>query len=312
MVEDLIKLEGSILVNIPEPKVIKIGLLLYAADNLEAHQIGGYSGSFSSKSICRFCHCQYDDLDKNIHDHDGKRPHKRWSNQEYDNIALSLKQPETILTVENVIFPAEVEDSDEDDESDEGEEESDEDSDEDTEHIENWGVKSLCPLNVLQSFHCVSGLPPDVLHDHLEGVVPEDLYSIIRALSSKGWFSIDSYNRKLKDLGWFSYETRDKPQSVPTVRNTKKLKGKAVSQWVHIRNFPLLVEKFVLDKNDLVLALGLKLHEVTERILAPEFYEFEIQLLDDAVIDYLELRKKVRLEYPEFFARPKPKHHFLR
>ena len=54
MVEDLIKLEGGILVNIPEPKVIKIGLLLYAADNLEAHQIGGYSGSFSSKSICRF------------------------------------------------------------------------------------------------------------------------------------------------------------------------------------------------------------------------------------------------------------------
>ena len=135
MVEDLIKLEEGIMVNIPDPKVIKIGLLLHAADNLEAHQLGGFSGSFSSKSICRFCHCQYEDLDVNIHDHDGQKAHKRWSIQEYDDIAGSLEQPETIETVENVIFPAEVTDdvSDEDDGSDD----SDNDNDSD-EEIENW------------------------------------------------------------------------------------------------------------------------------------------------------------------------------
>ena len=72
--------------------------------------------------------------------------------------------------------------------------------------------------------------PLDLLHDMFEGVVAEDLLSIIRTLSSKGWFSIDAYNCALKDFKWFSYETSDIPQSVSTSRKSKKLKGKAVSQ----------------------------------------------------------------------------------
>ena len=78
----------------------------------------------------------FDDLDKNIHDHDGKE--------------VSLKKEHSIYS---------------DDESHEGDDESDKNSDDDTEQIGIWGVKYLCPRNVLQSFHCVIGLPPDVLHD---------------------------------------------------------------------------------------------------------------------------------------------------
>ena len=32
-----------------------------------------------------------------------------------------------------------------------------------------FGLRGKCPLNVLQSFHCVHGMPPDILHDILEG-----------------------------------------------------------------------------------------------------------------------------------------------
>ena len=53
LIEDLSKLESGLLMNIPEPKICKFGLLLYVADNLEAHTIGGFSASFSSKSVCR-------------------------------------------------------------------------------------------------------------------------------------------------------------------------------------------------------------------------------------------------------------------
>ena len=51
LINDLKKLQNGITVNCPEPKVVKAGLLLHAADNLEAHLIGGFSGSFSSKSV---------------------------------------------------------------------------------------------------------------------------------------------------------------------------------------------------------------------------------------------------------------------
>ena len=116
----------------------------------------------------------------------------------------------------------------------------------------------------------------------------------------------------MRETSWKSYEAADKPQLLPSARNARKLKGKAISQWVHLRNFPLIVEKFVIDKDEEVLALALKLHEVTERATASEFHVYEIDLLEDCVIEYLNLRKKLRQEYPDFFNRPKPKHHFFR
>ena len=56
----------------------------------------------------------------------------------------------------------------------------------------------MCPLNILQSFHCTSGFPPDLLHDHMEGVMSQDLLGIIRILSLKKWFSIKEYNKDMK------------------------------------------------------------------------------------------------------------------
>jgi len=164
---------------------------------LEAHQLGGFSGSFSSRSICRFCHIQYNDLDQHIHDYDGDESHKRWQISEYDSIAGAFEPLPSVNTIESDDPPQEISEDDadyasysDDSETEEFPEEPDED----------WGVKHSCPLNVLKSFHCVNGLPPDLLHDLLEGVVAEDLLSVIRALAKKGWLTIDLYNKKLKNF----------------------------------------------------------------------------------------------------------------
>lgn len=78
-----------------------------------------------------------------------------------------------------------------------------------------------------------------------------------------------------------------------------------------MRNWPLLIKKFVQDESDDVLSLSLKLHEVTERLTAAEFFSYEVNILEEAVVGYLDQRKIIREEYPEFFHRPKPKHHYL-
>ena len=305
LVDDLLKLEEGVLI---DHRRVKFGLLLYAADNLEAHQLGGFSKCFSSNSICRFCHCQYENLDSHIHDFDGETAHKRWSISEYDSIVASLGE-EGMSDIEYLY-------NNDGNETDDNDSDGDEDggiSDSDNEDREDWGVKSKCPLNKLSSFHSVGSMPPDLMHDLLEGIVPEDLLSIIKALSARGWFTIDAYNERLRKLGWQSYESRDRPESVVSGgKSASKLKGKAISQWVHLRNFPVLIEPFVQDKDDPVLALALKLHEVTERVTAGEFYEYEIELLHDSVIEYLEMRKNLRSLHPNIFKRPKPKHHFLR
>ena len=311
------QLEEGIVVNIPDPKELKVGLCLYIADNLEAHQMGGFSSCFSSKSICRFCHIQYEQLDDNIHDYDGNAAHDKWSVDEYESIIANLnEEEETVDDVQGPVLAREMlteadmfaPDSDNMDNSSDSDDPGD---DSDKEDINDRGVKSKCPLNTLQSFHCVNGFPPDLLHDLFEGVVAEDLLSIIRCLSLKGWYSLEAYNTSLKKIGWFSYESSDRPLAVPVNAKVVKLKGKAVSMWVHIRNWPLIIKPFIADRSDPVLSLGLKLHEVTERITATEFRQYEIDLLKEAVLEYLDMRKQIRLENTRIFLRPKPKHHFL-
>jgi hypothetical protein len=127
MVEDLKKLECGLKINDPQEKVVKVGLLAHAADNLEAHSIGGFSSCFSSNFICRFCLIKYKDLDENIHDYSGESAYPRWTESEYDKIAASLPQhdDESIEgEIENDLEVGELFSQDSD--SDAAEEESDE------------------------------------------------------------------------------------------------------------------------------------------------------------------------------------------
>ena len=147
------------------------------------------------------------------------------------------------------------------------------------------------------------------------GAVPEDLLGILRILEFKGYFGIEEYNVCLKSLGFSSYEGGDAPYPVPTSKSRKisKLKGKAVSQWVHARNWPLVMKKLVKhsDEDD-VIELGLKLHELVERLTAIEFFPYEVDLLREKLVQYLTLRKSIREEFPSLMTNAKPKHHFLR
>ena len=302
IVEDLKLLEKGITVYQPVQRVVKCGLLLYPADNLEAHAVGGFSQSFSSRDICRFCHIQYDDLQVNIHDY-GSKQHNKWSKQEYDRAA---KAAEDKMKPSDDIY---------DDDSSESEAlssaEDGSGSEESEDEGQRFGVKHRCPLNSLQAFHSVSGFPPDLLHDIFEGIVSQDLLGIIRILKCKGWFSIEEYNVNLKSIKYKSNEASDKPEKVPDNMKVKKLVGKAVSNWTHIRNFCLLIRKFVQNKEEPALLLGLQLHEIVERVTANEFREFEISVLEDKIIDYLDCRQTLYNEYPHLLGSAKPKTHHL-
>lgn len=70
-----------------------------------------------------------------------------------------------------------------------------------------------------------------------------------------------------------------------------------------------LVNNF--SEDDQVLDLGLLLHEIVERVVASEFREHEIDILEEKIYCYLDLRKKIRIEHPATILSPKPKHHFM-
>ena len=107
--------------------------------------------------ICRVCHCQYDDLENHIHDRDPK-PHQLWSVNEYDRIVESLvDEPEDTFEIDSDNQELE-EDEVESAVSDDSDADFTESSEFDEEQpVDNRGIKSSCPLNVLESFYSIWG-----------------------------------------------------------------------------------------------------------------------------------------------------------
>ena len=144
-----------------------------------------------------------------------------------------------------------------------------------------------------------------------QGVICQDLLAINRVLISQHWFTVEEYNESLKTLGYYSYENSDKPMPLAQGPKVQKLKGKAVSLWVHMRNWPFIIRSMVNNADCKVLGLGLLLHEIVERITAPQFRDYEVEILEEKIYSYLDSRAEIREEFPRFISKPKPKHHFM-
>lgn len=50
-----------------------------------------------------------------------------------------------------------------------------------------YRLNANCPLNVLDNFHCITGLPSDIAHDIFEGVVSYVLTKVIKSFVSEGF-----------------------------------------------------------------------------------------------------------------------------
>ena len=130
---------------------VKAGVLSYAAHTLEASVVGGFSACFSSKDVCRVCHIQHKELETRI-----TGPHANWSETEYDAIIQSLHIEDDEEESTSTLSCEEDELSGESDVdvsvcSDSVSE--DDFSDGENIVVDKHGVKSNCPLNVLESFH---------------------------------------------------------------------------------------------------------------------------------------------------------------
>jgi hypothetical protein len=118
------------------------------------------------------------------------------------------------------------------------------------------------------------------------------------------------FSQALQSHRFKSYEMNDRPQPIVN-RKALKLPGKAVSIWLHMRCFGMIMQRFVEDYDDDVLSLALELSDITERLSAVEFREHEVDQLEQDIINYLDHRKLVFDEFPALLGTPKPKHHYI-
>ncbi|XP_054929068.1 uncharacterized protein [Dermacentor andersoni] len=75
-----------------------------------------------------------------------------------------------------------------------------------------YGVSGESCMNALQSFDVVQGLPPDIMHDLFEGVIPFAMKHVISHLVTNNILTLDRLNQRLSS---FSFQGADKKSKLP-------------------------------------------------------------------------------------------------
>ena len=79
-----------------------------------------------------------------------------------------------------------------------------------------YGVKFRSIFNELKYFHVIGGLPPDIMHDLLEGIVPLVVIANIKSLLKIGQhgFKLAELNKMIANFKYGLNEIRDRPSEI--------------------------------------------------------------------------------------------------
>jgi len=154
------------------------------------------------------------------------------------------------------------------------------------------------------SFLVIDGLPPDIMHDLLEGVVPFEMSLILKYCISKGYFTLEELNSILASWKYGPLDKENKPVPIsPTFVDA--IKQNAGRMWCLLRLFPLMVAHKI-PVGDKYWQFFLQLKDIVELVFAPRLAVGHILMLQTKVQDHLHL-------YCELFPDKllKPKQHYM-
>lgn len=169
-----------------------------------------------------------------------------------------------------------------------------------------YGIKENSPLNKLNHYHVIGGLPSDISHDLFEGLVPEVLEHVIRYCVQNQIFTMEYLNDRIDNFPYGSVDKPNKPSVMPQTVSNFKVKQTAMQCWCLLRLFPLLVGEKV-PANDEKWEVILKLMFMVEAVCSPVFSKADVLFLGDIVEDFLQTL------YEEQFSevgKIKPKGHY--
>ena len=266
LIEDTKKLEsyGLCVSNENLPETIFDSVATLAADNLGAHDIGGFRKTFSSGRICRFCMCSHTDLLTKCSESD-----------------FVLRRPDIhnmhVLAVAN-----------------------------DSTLKAAYGVVGSCSLSCLKGFSPVQCIPPDIMHDCMEGIIPHFLQYFFSYLTASGVTSINILNEKLQSLVFGPTDYKNKPRALPNdiIQNNGKVSLSASEAWCLFRLLPLILYDLISGDNDAWRLYGL-LSEIFEIVFAPRFEKHILSHLNLLISKFY---SSFVAEAPSYV---KPKFHFL-
>ena len=247
---------------------VKGTLAFISADNLGAHTIGGFFENFSTvQHFCRFCCITLSDFLQS------ENPNL-WVSQFRDK---EVYEEQVQLLRDN------------------------------TENSRRCGLKTECIIhNYLANFHVTHGLPPDVSHDLLEGIVPFEIALCIGHFINSGYFSLDYLNHRIHDFPFKGQDITNKPHEInPTFKKSHTIGGNATENRCLLKLLFLFIGSIV-PEDVTVWHLLLDLKDIVELCHVPVLSETEICLLEAKINSHHLLFRKC---FP--LNKLKPKHHYV-
>ncbi|XP_047186147.1 uncharacterized protein LOC118292452 [Scophthalmus maximus] len=242
------------------------GTVLYdAADNLGAHSLAGFLESFTVDKFCRFCSAS--SIDTQHQDGVCSGFFKLRDKDSHDKQVQEVREDQALS--------------------------------------QTYGVKRACPLTEnVEHFHAITGYPPDILHDILEGIVPTELSLCLKDLIDKGYFTLEMLNQAIRYFNYTFTDKTDQPQE-KGFSAKRTIAGNAHENWCLIRLLPFLIGHCV-PEGDNTWEIVMLLKDVVELAVAPRHTEETLHFLDCKIAEH---RQLLLSTFPDF--RLRPKHHFV-
>lgn len=165
-----------------------------------------------------------------------------------------------------------------------------------------YGLKANCPLNVLNvldNFHCITGLPSDIAHDLFEEVASYVLTNVIKSFVSEGFFSLEDLNKSILSFKFSEVDKSNKPSKVGQVLSKLKISQSAAQMWCFVRFLPLLVGNKI-PQNDRKWECILLLRDMLFYVCSPTLAREHILIMSDIIEEFHE-----RNCFPEEDVKPK-------
>lgn len=237
-----------------------------SADNLAAHGLGGFVESFKAGYVCRFCLGTLEQFQV-TEVREGKFPQR--TKASHDLHVQAAQGSDTLSS--------------------------------------HFGVKVGCVLREsLNYFHTITGFPPDILHDLLEGIVPMELALCIKEMIRLKYFTLEYLNTKIASFPYQHTDKVDRPHALPkTFLSRGTIGGNGHENATLLRLLPLLVGSKV-PEDDRVWAVLMELKDVVELALCPSFTNENLDYFRCKISEHRQTLLEV---FPEVKLRPK--HHYL-
>ena len=87
-----------------------------------------------------------------------------------------------------------------------------------------YGLTSDAILNQSRYFHVTEGLPPDCMHDLLEGALQYEVKELLKSITSRGLISLEQVNTQLAIFPYSSCDGTSKPSPVSLSSTDHSLK----------------------------------------------------------------------------------------